>query len=153
MAISKINPNSLGGVPCFSAYTSISTSVATSTWTKLQNNNKEFDTAGAYDNATNYRFQPSVAGYYVVDGAWANNAASSVSSVSVYKNGSAYKTGTQILNTTVVAQAYVSALVYLNGSTDYVELYGYQSSGGTVSAYTGSQPAYGYFQGYMVRAA
>ena len=144
----------MGGVaPAFSAYNTIATSVASTTWTKLQNSAKEFDTNNNYDSTTNYRFTPTVAGYYQVNGTWAQNGTTGISNVAVYKNGGQYKAGNQILNSASYVQASVSCLVYLNGSTDYIELYGYQASGITVSAYTGSQPSYGYFQACLVRGA
>jgi hypothetical protein len=142
-----------GNMPAFSAYNSIATSVPNAIWTKLQNSNKEFDTANCYDNATNYRFTPTVAGYYQVHGAWTQNGSASISNTAVYKNGVQYKAGAQIVNSASYVQSTVSCLVYLNGTTDYIELYGYQSSGGTNTAYTGSQPSYGYFQACLVRAA
>jgi hypothetical protein len=45
----------------------------------------------------------------------------------------------------------VSALIYMNGSTDYVELYAYQNAGGSQTSGTGS--AENYFQASLVRAA
>ena len=142
-----------GTGPAFSAYNSIATSVPNATWTKLQNSNEEFDTANCYDSTTNYRFTPNVAGYYQVTGAWAQNGATGISNVSIYKNGSAFKAGGQTLNSTAYVQNVVSALVYLNGTTDYVELYAYQGAGGTNTALAANQPDYGYFQAFMVRAA
>lgn len=148
----KLATGVAGTAPAFSAYNSIATSVPNATWTKLQNSNEEFDTANCYDSTTNYRFTPNVAGYYQVNGAWAQNGGSGVSNVAIYKNGVAAKAGGQTLNSTSFVQNVVSALIYLNGTTDYVELYGYQASGGAVPAYTGNQPEYGYFQAAMVRA-
>jgi hypothetical protein len=146
--------NQIGNViaPAFSAFNSIATSMPNVTVTKLQNSNVEFDTNSNY-NTTNYRFTPTVAGYYQVNGAWSQNASTGVSHSAIYKNGGLYKVGTQMVNSAEYTQAIVSCLVYLNGTTDYIELYGYQSSGGTVTAYTGSQPAYGYFQACLVRGA
>ena len=48
-----------GAMPAFSAYASISQIVTANTFTKLQANIKEFDTASCYDNVTNYRFTPT----------------------------------------------------------------------------------------------
>ena len=52
--------------PAFSAYLSNNQSISGATWTKVNLNVKVFDTASAFDNTTNYRFQPTVAGYYSV---------------------------------------------------------------------------------------
>ena len=142
-----------GNQPAFSAFNSIATSVPNATWTKLQNSNEEFDTSNCYDSTTNYRFTPNVAGFYQLSGTWAQNGSAGVCNVAIYKNGSIFKAGSQVQNDAAYAQAMISTLVYLNGTTDYVELYGYQSAGGPNTAFTGSQPAYGYFQGVMVRGA
>ena len=57
--------------PAFSAYQSTGQTLSSSTWTKIQLQTEEFDTASCYDNATNYRFTPNVAGYYQVNGVFA----------------------------------------------------------------------------------
>ena len=136
-------------MPAFSAYASASTSLASSTFTKIQFQTKEFDTASAYDNATNYRFTPQVAGYYQVTGAlqWGSNVAATT--IAIYKNGSRFKTGVAT-NTATVSGSIVTALVYLNGSTDYVEIYGYS---GTVTNTISAVVTDTYFQAAMVRTA
>ena len=51
-----------GNGPAFSAYRSTNQAAANNTFTKIQPNVEEFDTNSNYDNTTNYRFTPSVAG-------------------------------------------------------------------------------------------
>jgi hypothetical protein len=75
--------------------------------------------------------------------------------IKIYKNGSAYKIGALFgANSGANASCVINSLVYLNGSTDYVELYGYvaAASSGTyaVSATAGEQT---WFNGTLVRAA
>ena len=140
-----------GNIPAFSAYNTIATSMPNATFVKLQNSAEEFDTANCYDNATNYRFTPNVAGYYQLNATWACATNTSVMLIAIYKNGTLAKAGNQMVNNGAFVQACISTLIYFNGSTDYVELYGYQAGGTTVTAYTGSQPAYGYFQGFLAR--
>ena len=142
-----------GAAPAFSAYNTIATSMPTATFVKLQNSAEEFDTNSNYDNATNYRFLPTIAGYYQLNATWACATNTSVMLIAIYKNGALAKAGNQIVNNGAFVQACISTLIYFNGSTDYVELYGYQAGGTTVTAYTGSQPAYGYFQGFLARSA
>lgn len=137
--------------PAFSAYASSTTSLTNNTYTKVRFQTEEFDTAGAYDNATNYRFQPAVAGYYQLT-ACMNVLVSGFAIVSFYKNGSEFKRGTQLhVGSSVNVQPNSTALIYMNGSTDYVEVYGYQNSGGAVNV--GANAAETYFQGVMVRSA
>lgn len=138
-----------GTGPAFSAYQSGSAqSITANTQTKIQINTEEFDTANCYDSTTNFRFTPNVAGYYQATGnvQWGTNAAGS--SATIYKNGSAYKQGSLSSGATT-SGAYVSALVYLNGSTDYIELYALSNLSNTTSP----AQATNYFQASMVRAA
>jgi hypothetical protein len=149
--------STFGGTgPAFSAYASASQSLANTTFLKLQFNTEEFDTNSNYDNATNYRFTPTVEGYYQVNSeAVFSAAANNTSSVFLilYKNGSAWR-HTNLPSTTSGNGITVSMsqVIYLNGSTDYIEIYAYQNSGGTINvAITGQQ--YNYFQATMVRGA
>lgn len=142
-----------GNGPAFSAYRSASAqSFSASTWTKLQLQTKEFDTASCYDNATNYRFTPNVAGYYQCNGGaqFQFTGTSTITGVDIYKNGSAGKGGQYWLSASSGHCANASALIYLNGSTDYIEFYVY--SNGTSPSINNSQDL-SYFQASLVRAA
>ena len=126
----------MANTPSFSAYGSVS--VPNTTFTKVTCDTEEFDTNSNYDNSTNYRFTPTVAGYYQVNGSvHFLNAAMNNVIVSLYKNGSEFKRGNRIYAAGVTFPApIVSALIYLNGSTDYIEMFVYQDSGGTLSTET-----------------
>ena len=138
--------------PAFSAYAGSTQSISNASFTKVQCNTEEFDTNSNYDNATNYRFTPTVAGYYQVSGSVAGAAAYAQLLASIYKNGSEFKRGAQAGSAgAYLYQASVSAIIYLNGSTDYVELYAYQQSGGSGTINNGQ--ALTYFQAAMVRSA
>ncbi len=141
-----------GTGPAFSAYQNATTTINNSTATKIALQVEEFDTASAFDSTTNYRFQPQVAGYYQVTGCinFAPNS-SGFRFVSIYKNGSNAKNGNNVPGGSVnYLTINVSALIYLNGSTDYVELYGTQNSG-TSLATSGNADVY--FQAFLARAA
>jgi hypothetical protein len=143
-----------GNMPTFSAYQSSAQSISNGTTTKIQFQTEEWDTTSAFDNATNYRFTPLVAGYYQVNGnAVVPQAINNTGlSVAIYKNGSASRWGSSgASNTSLFGRANVSALVYLNGSTDYIELYVIQAFGGTYSLAASSSETY--FQAVLVRAA
>jgi len=140
-----------GNMPAFSAYRSGTQSISNSTYTKVQLNAEEFDTANAFDSTTNYRFTPQVAGYYQINGeinAGGSSPVASASAIAIYKNGSPYKYG--VYTIAAGANVSVSSLVYLNGSTDYVELYGYLVSVG--AGFQGNSTDT-YFNGCLVRAA
>lgn len=138
--------------PTFSAYQSTLHSVANSTFTKVQLQSEEFDTASNFDSTTNYRFTPTVAGYYHIDGACVFASSAAFVVVSIFKNGSEFKRGAQ--SGSAASSGFggaVSALVFLNGSTDYVELFCLQVSGGSLNTSTGA--ALTYFQGFLARAS
>jgi hypothetical protein len=145
-----------GNMPAFSAYQSAAQTISNNTQTKVQCNTEEFDTNSCYDNATNYRFTPTVAGYYQVSGEVCyliNAATSTLCDVSLWKNGSRFKQGTTFNNNTGgVERPTVSALIYCNGSTDYVEFYTFQNSGGSTNL-NSSSGIDNYFQAVMVRSA
>ena len=135
--------------PAFSAYQSSAQTLSSTTLTKLQFQTEEFDTANCFDNTTNYRFQPTVAGYYQLTGSMAIASTNTTGFVSFYKNNTEAKRGSSIAATSGFAQIQSTALVYLNGSSDYVELWGYLGAGQALNgAATGT-----YFQGFLVRAA
>ena len=146
----KLAANVAGNGPAFSAYASGATACANSTWTKLQINTEEFDTNSNYDTS-NYRFTPTVAGYYQINGAVNWPSPVTQNGIAIYKNGSAFKYGYNNGNGGNTYGTIVSALIYFNGSIDYVELYTIQSTGSSQNA-SGSSIAT-YLQGSMTRAA
>jgi hypothetical protein len=137
-----------GNMPAFSAGQSASgTSVSAGTPTKIIFDSEEFDTANCFSSS---RFTPTVAGYYQINGTVNFGAASATIFCAIYKNGSAYKRGQQSGSGTSSGQSsLVSAIVYLNGSTDYVEIYGYSGNSNTTSNDTVNT----WFNGSMVRSA
>jgi len=125
----KLASGVAGNGPAFSAYRSGSNqNVSSGTWVKAQLNTEDFDTANAFDSTTNYRFTPLVAGYYQINGSIAPDSTSSFSNglfAAIYKNGALYRAAASYNTSAQLASVvFVSALVYLNGSTDYIELYG-----------------------------
>ncbi len=132
--------------PAFSAYSTTGQSFSNGTSTKIQFQNEEFDTNSNYDKDTNYRFQPTVAGYYQVNVCWGTSSTLSSVIIALFKNGSDFKRG----SSGTLGSTAMSSLVYMNGTTDYVEGYVYNFSGGTV---TNAGIQGNFFQASMVRAA
>jgi len=118
--------------PAFEAYQSSSQSgITNNTWTKISANTEKFDTDSMYDSSTNYRFTPTVAGKYFVYGAISVSSQTTfnlyVPNIAIYKNGSSYKQSVMNFNSTYAHNEdwiFISATVELNGSSDYIELYG-----------------------------
>ena len=140
------------GVPAFSAYQNSNQSALTSgTWTKIILQAKEFDTNSNFDNVTNYRFTPTIAGYYQINGTVSPATfTGTYFAIAIYKNGSIYKQGNNFSpNSLANATSTVSSIVYFNGSTDYIELYAVASSTPTIVSGIYST----YFNGSMIRGA
>lgn len=113
----------LGNGPAFSAYQSSTTqNVTQNVFTKVQYNQELFDTANAFDSTTNYRFQPQVAGYYQVNGCAAIGTAGGMY-MGVVKNGTIYQYGTNTNSSGTNYEGFINTVMYLNGSTDYIEIY------------------------------
>lgn len=139
------------GAPAFSAYQGTLQSISNNTNTKLTINTEDFDTNSNYDNATNYRFTPTVAGYYQINGAVYFASPSQDANVKIFKNGVNWKIGVQGGTGAYIYGSTVSDIIYFNGSTDYVELYGYQNSG--TSKNTEASRTTTYFSAAMIRSA
>jgi len=114
-------------------------SLTSSTWTKVQFNGENFDTDNCFDSSTNYRFTPTKAGYYAVHGqvdiSYSGTEPSS-QSVALYKNGSVEKK-TQSSGTGLPygARVNLNHLVYMNGSSDYLELFAYVNQTSVIATY------------------
>jgi len=139
--------------PAFSAAFSGTQSVTSNTLTKVTLNTESFDTNSNFDTSA-YRFTPTVAGYYQfsygVDGSGTIASVQAVNAL-LYKNGTSVSTGFvggSFLYATAVNESTStgSVLVYMNGSTDYVELYG---------KVIGTSPyfAQAFLTGFMARSA
>jgi len=125
----KIGTKQAVNGPAFSAYPSASQSIATGTLTKISFDTELFDTNSNF-NTTNYRFTPTIEGYYQVNASLAFNAvATGTFSTILQKNGSNYLVyGTANFGANYPFAA-VNCVVYMNGSTDYLEVYLFQDSG------------------------
>lgn len=119
--------NSVEG-PSFSAYRSGNQTVATNTPVKIVFNTEEFDSNNNFDTATG-RFTPTVAGTYLLTANAYCPDSNTWCQVRIYRNGSEVvesgSHGSVDLPTT-------TALVAMNGTTDYVEAYVYNGGGTTV---------------------
>lgn len=149
----SLAPNVAGNGPVFSAYQGTSQTLSANVYTKIALNTERFDTNNNFDPTTNYRFTPTVAGYYQINyGAYGTTTGTITNLVSaLYKNGAVYEYGQ--INNLSGNQQYVSAsLVYMNGSTDYLELYILVNGTGTLSA-TAAAGSTNFMSGVLVRDA
>ena len=142
--------------PAFSAYKTSNQSYSANTWTKITFDTEEYDTNSNFASST---FTPTVAGYYLFTARnqlVADGVAMAEINSAFYKNGSIAKTGAYKYQPAALTAQFgtnISAVIYCNGSTDYVECYG-RSDGSTLAFYgsAGGAP-YAYFQGTLMRSA
>ncbi len=115
--------------PAFEAHLSSSQALTDNTLTKVEFDNEIFDTNNAYDNSTNYRFTPQVAGKYFVYGdinadplgtATLANAA-----IYIYKNGVGIRDHEVNFNSNFARRFNISigCVIDMNGSSDYLEIF------------------------------
>jgi hypothetical protein len=139
-----------GNGPAFHAFQTSGQSISTNTFTKVTFNNEVFDTNNNFASST---FTPTVAGYYQVNGnvGFAGNS-TGFAMIAIYKNGTIFSHGGGMPNNTQVGGlAATSTVVFCNGTTDTVELYAWQGSGGSLALQTSN--ALNTFSAALVRAA
>lgn len=116
---------------------------------KLQFNSEELDNANCYDSATNHRFTPNVEGWYQIQ--WTVSISGSGSGNTFYsyieKNGSihAYGSGAWPANN-VLGLTSGACLVFFDGLTDYIELFGASNNSSLVMNINSV------FSGYLVKS-
>ena len=137
--------------PAFSAHLSANQNIATSTFTKIAFNTELFDTNNNYSTST-YRFTPTLAGYYQINGIAFLSATKNAQLVTLYKNGVEFARGNQQNTTTASSRGMsISYLVSANGSSDYFELYAFHTTGITEELLGNNRLSC--FQAYLARAA
>ena len=139
--------------PAFRAITTTAQTIPTNIATKVAFNIEEFDTNSNYDPTTNYRFTPTVAGYYQIN-ANVSTGRGTLGYVQcyIYKNGLAHVGGSSVPNNnTVGGKVSASAVIYLNGSSDYVEFYVWQNQGTSTNLQTATGD--NTFSAFLARSA
>ena len=132
MAITKliadsITSGAIASTPSFEAHSTGSQNVSDATATKVEFQTEVFDTNNMYDNS---RFTPTVAGKYFIYAGVNSYAGGSADLVSadlfIYKNGSHYRQNYHNMtgNPGFVLGTPISAILIMNGTSDYVEIYG-----------------------------
>lgn len=148
-----LQPNVGNGVagtgPVFCAYANAQqTGISVGTFTQIALQTIEYDTASCFNNTNAtvngipaYAFKPNVAGYYSITGiVWTTVSGNNLSYTfaNIYKNGAWYKDGSAGNNaggTTATAElsSIAQCTVYLNGTTDYVQLYVWGNTNSSVT--------------------
>lgn len=134
--------------PAFSAYKTSNQSITTSTSTKITFPTEDYDTNSNFASST---FTPTVAGYYLIGAGYNPNGGGTPTRVALlfYKNGAEVKRVFDV--STVCNEAAGSCLVYMNGTTDYLEAYAYIIATSPQIYSAGSSDTY--FHGFLARSA
>jgi len=114
--------------PSFYAQLTSNQSMSNNTWTKVQFNSEDFDTDNTYDNSTNYRFTPAVAGKYYVFGKVNVDSGGAdriyYAQTKIYKNGSEYSVSSIDYTNNLIRQSDVVIFSLMDlDADDYVEIY------------------------------
>lgn len=134
--------------PAFAAYANASTSLPNTTITKVNFQVEEFDTNS---NFASSRFTPTVAGYYQINASVQFTGSTTNPVCYITKNGTQVKCGSYVAGSFSGPVSVASGLVFLNGSTDYVEVAAYHSTGSAVNTTAAADTTR--FDGCLVRVA
>ena len=144
-----------GNGPAFSARNSASQAVVASTWTKCNINTESFDTDNCFDTAS-ARFTPTVPGYYLVNTTMRFGGTNMTGTATrIYKNGIALEQVTGFNNPASTRSETLSAssIIYMNGTTDYIEMWGVITGGTSLLLEFVDAQACCRFSAALVRAA
>ena len=122
----------MSNTPAFEARLSSDQTFSDAATVKVTFDTESFDTDNCYDNSTNYRFTPTVAGKYFVytelslDGSGGGDNLQDLRPY-FYKNGSSVKSqlnnfGTHNINNYPLQ---IRQVIDMNGTSDYLEVYVY----------------------------
>lgn len=139
-----------GGIVC-QAYISTQPSLANNAL--IPYNLEGFDPFGWYDTVAS-RFTPKVPGYYKITATahWANPGSGTVAAIAVRKNGNAVRADySHAANAVNGIETCAACVVYLNGTTDYVDAVNF--GGATRSVYTDGSSIYTAFEAELVAAS
>ena len=127
--------------PAFSAYLGADQTITDGAFTKIQFNTEVFDSDGTYDNSSNYRWTPGVAGKSMITTmVWAQGGSDNTlrrNQTAIYKNGSLF--ASSIMNTLDAEEHHRSSvsvsIVDSHDDDDYYEVFcSADVSSGTVHA-------------------
>jgi len=134
--VDEIHPKTSGGLitvagnttdtvrPVFRVHRTAVQGIPNSSETVVQFNDVDYDVGGFFNTGT-YQYKPTIAGYYqITANALIRDASPDYLIVKIRKNGSgvARSLGSEPRTANAHVPCNVSTVVYLNGSTDYVDV-------------------------------
>ncbi len=155
-----LNNSAMKNTPAFEAYLSSNQVINDNTNTKIQFDTEVYDTDNCYDNSSNYRFTPTTAGkYFIYSQLYLDSTAGNMRQVTskIYKNGGELVfTNVNFDNNYGEGAAVTqSAVVDLNGSSDYIEIFGNPDTvdNGTAEVNGGASERFSLFGAYKLIGA
>jgi hypothetical protein len=150
--------SAMKSTPAFQAYLSGDQAISNGSVTKVTFNTEDFDTDNCYDNSTNYRFTPNVAGKYYISVTVTNDT---TAGNHLQTQARLNKNGSNIMNRIIdmagnpgeAATVKADIIVDMNGSSDYVEAYAYSSLNDSGNGNLQSSSFRSAFLGYRVIGA
>lgn len=142
--------------PAFEANLSANQNISDATYVKVQFNTEVFDTDNCYDNSTNYRFTPTVAGKYFVysrlqlDSQAGSNFDQGFNRI--YKNGSVYSQTQMNMGNNLPENIMLNchATIDMNGSSDYIEIFAYLNDTSGTPTVRGTSYPWSIFGAYKI---
>ena len=144
--------------PAFHARLNSNQDISNAATTKVQCGTEELDTNNMYDNTTNYRFTPTVAGnYYVYAQA---NLSSNANTQFVHGNIDIQKNGSSIViydhnlqsNPGNGLSVQGNRIIEMNGSSDYLELFVLMNTNNSTQRIFGGSTGTTFFGAYRIGA-
>jgi len=138
--------------PCFRANKNTgNTAIANNTDVLIAYDTEQFDVGGYYDHTTNYRYTPQVAGkYFILARCYFTYASAATENLvlSIRKNADVYARNHRYSADELYGSVEVTTLVDMNGSSDYLSVYGLVTTSADAKYYANDY--YGEFSGYLI---
>lgn len=131
----------LANVPSFQAFQNSSQSMTSGSWTAMAFQGTSNDSDGGHSNVTNNsRYTCQVAGWYFIEGYVAIGTGGSGARIdtAVAKNGTIVPASCQFLLRANDLQAAMCGTLVQLAVSDYVEIWGRQTSGATLNTFVGT---------------
>ena len=144
------------GGDVFWIYNSSDTSLTDATYVKIALNTAQYNIGGGTHDTSNYRYTPSIAGYYAYSGQVCLTPDGSDLGnfiVNVRKNGTTISFVDAYRGKTGRHSASTSGITYMNGTSDYFDLWCYRETSLSQNAFASGSNGATFLSGHLVRKA
>lgn len=153
VAIDNLKNFILANTPAFKAVKRTNQTVTIGVLTKITFATEVLDNKNYFDNAINHRFQPLISGWYLIQAGvkFVDLLISQQGGfLFIYKNGASFQQSSLPFFDNGDGCISISSMIYFNGSTDYVEIFGLSggSSANTIGGSASDDSTY--FSGFKL---